>query len=74
MLKNFWLLVVMRFCITVFMVRLCFIALGIVPSFRHLLQALSCTQIHLSFEDVKLCFGQVREQSIIWHYPLAYSY
>lgn len=58
MLRNFWLLIVMRFCIAVFMFRLCFIALGIVPSFRNLLQTLSCTRIDLSFKDVKLCFGQ----------------
>lgn len=42
MLRNFWFLVVMRFCIIEFVVRLCFVTLGnSVPSFRHLLQALS---------------------------------
>lgn len=65
----------MSLCITVFIVRLCFVTLGnTVPSFRHLSQALSYTQIDLSFKDVKLCFRQVRDQSIIWDYLLAWSY
>lgn len=72
MLGNFWLEVVMSLCIPVFFVRLCFIILGnTVPSF---LQVLNCTQTDLPFKDVKLCFGQVREQSVVWDYIFDYSY